>query len=173
MEFMGFLDFWAFPLSIIEFMDRYDKLWKVCPTEGWQLQVQKMCCLCAYYKQVQSRSLGITSSVSVFSLFHAWITPHFYPHPLLPLTLQVYHGWCEGTKNGERGMFPDNFVRMRPATEDVSSPADREQQSEKITPPVTPTEPASGESTDTGMYVCMYLSPTLTLSHIFVVRWSA
>jgi hypothetical protein len=62
---------------------------------------------------------------------------------------QVYHGWCEGTKNGERGMFPDNFVQMRPATEDVPSPADREQQSEKTTPLVTPTEPASGESTDT------------------------
>ena len=153
MEFMGFLDFWAFPLSIIEFMDRYDKLWKVCPTEGWQLQVQKMCCLCAYYKQVQSRSLGITSSVSVFSLFHAWIT--ILTPSSLSLSLQVYHGWCEGTKNGERGMFPDNFVQMRPATEEVPSPADGGQQSEKTTPLVTPTEPASGESTDTGMYVCI------------------
>ncbi|CAI8028076.1 SH3 domain-containing kinase-binding protein 1 [Geodia barretti] len=60
---------------------------------------------------------------------------------------QVYHGWCEGTKDGERGVFPDNFVKMRPTTEDVPSPAEREQQSEKTTPP---TEPASGESTDTG-----------------------
>ena len=22
-------------------------------------------------------------------------------------------GWCEGTLNGKRGMFPDNFVQLR------------------------------------------------------------
>lgn len=24
-------------------------------------------------------------------------------------------GWCEGELNGQRGMFPDNFVQLRPA----------------------------------------------------------
>ncbi|CAI8057042.1 SH3 domain-containing kinase-binding protein 1, partial [Geodia barretti] len=31
------------------------------------------------------------------------------------VTEVVDDGWCEGTKNGERGMFPDNFVRLRPS----------------------------------------------------------
>ncbi len=26
---------------------------------------------------------------------------------------QVDEGWCEGTVNGVRGMFPDNFVKLR------------------------------------------------------------
>ena len=40
--------------------------------------------------------------------------PHIHNYVHTP-SLQVDHGWCEGTKNGERGMFPDNFVKLRPA----------------------------------------------------------
>ena len=31
-------------------------------------------------------------------------------------------GWCEGTLNGKRGMFPDNFVKIREPTK--APPAD-------------------------------------------------
>ena len=31
------------------------------------------------------------------------------------LHTQVDEGWCEGTLNGERGLFPVNFIKMRPA----------------------------------------------------------
>ena len=41
--------------------------------------------------------------------------------------MQVDDGWCEGTKlNGKIGMFPDNFVKLRPVTTPaaaVSKPA--------------------------------------------------
>ena len=48
-------------------------------------------------------------------------------------SLQVEDGWCEGTnKNGERGMFPDNFVQMRPASKQQT------QQPEETTPLSTP-----------------------------------
>ena len=69
-------------------------------------------------------------------------------------SLQVAEGWCEGTnKNGERGMFPDNFVQMRPATEDTysSAPKQQQQQAEETTPlstpPSTPSTPKPASPT--------------------------
>ena len=41
------------------------------------------------------------------------ITGSIQTHPLIHT--QVDEGWCEGTLNGERGLFPVNFVKMRPA----------------------------------------------------------
>lgn len=32
------------------------------------------------------------------------------------LCLQVGDGWCEGTYDGKKGMFPDNFVQLKPAS---------------------------------------------------------
>jgi len=31
-------------------------------------------------------------------------------------------GWCEGELNGKKGMFPNNFVEMIPASEEVVAP---------------------------------------------------
>ena len=39
-------------------------------------------------------------------------------HP--PSLHQVDDGWCEGTLNGVRALFPDNFVEMRqPSTSEI------------------------------------------------------
>ena len=40
-------------------------------------------------------------------------------------------GWCEGTLNGKRGMFPDNFVQLR--------------EPQKVPPPADPAPQIRGE----------------------------
>lgn len=36
--------------------------------------------------------------------------------------VDVDAGWCEGELNGKKGMFPNNFVEMIPASEEVVAP---------------------------------------------------
>lgn len=76
---------------------------------------------------------------------------------MLSQSLQVNDGWCEGTKNGKRGMFPDNFVHLRPAP---NKPPEK-------TPPQ---EPVPSESPvvmrETGMY---YLSSSVPVSFILTL----
>lgn len=45
--------------------------------------------------------------LSLYSFFSLNITPYI---------LQVDDGWCEGSYGGKKGMFPDNFVQLKPAT---------------------------------------------------------
>ena len=58
----------------------------------------------------------------------------------LSLSVQVDDGWCEGTKkNGKMGMFPDNFVKLRPVT---TPPAAVSRPAAKAPPPdPTPSDP--------------------------------
>ena len=48
--------------------------------------------------------------------------PHIHNYMHTPSLQVVDDGWCEGTKNGERGMFPDNFVRLRPSLASSDQP---------------------------------------------------
>ena len=55
---------------------------------------------------------------------HADIIPSHSPFLTthLPSCLfhQVEEGWCKGVLNGVKGMFPDNFVNLLPASKSKS-----------------------------------------------------
>ena len=88
----------------------------------WGLPLKSLCCYC-----------GLNGGrIDLLIGRQARVTFSYKPEQDDELTLEVGDiitnivdvdiGWCEGELKGRKGMFPNNFVEMIPASEEVVAP---------------------------------------------------